>query len=222
MHIETESDFNFKKMWPLLKHCTTLKVLKLKDMNVNGLWVNQLNKVLPNLVALQFVNCSGNDFAFARIINACKNLNSLIVSSLESSAPTISLLEAIAQETSKMQILIFTTKFGTAENIFLYNLAKLKNLKNLISLGIKCSNYRIAPAINDLVAMDSLKRLWLLHVTPDEDLAIALKKFKNLEKCSILTQFEMRADVRKSFDTFIYCGKFHGQYKYRFTKHQSN
>lgn len=219
--VKTELAFDAKKMWLLLKHCGALKELELLGVNVSGLPIYQMKKMLQNLEVLQFKKCKGEDSDYARIINACVNLRSL-TAFINLNGASDKLFPLIAHRASNIEEL-FYAPINSDPNSFVENMAKLRRLKKLNLLFISCNNHRIAKAIDALAERNTLQFLLLREILPDKDLGRALDKFTNLEICFIQTEFEMSEDVLNCFGKFIADGKMCGLFNYKYCpKNQVN
>lgn len=212
--VKTEPSFDAKKMWLLLKHCGALKELELIGVNVSGLPIYQMKKMLQNLDILQFKKCSGEDSDYARIINACVNLRCL-TAFVNLTGATDKLLPLIAHDASNIEELFFAP-IKSNHDTFVENMAKLRHLKKLILLFISCNNHRVAAAIDALAERNTLEYLLLREILPDKDLGRALDKFNNLALCLIQTEFEMSDDVLNSFGKFITYEQMSGFFNYKF------
>lgn len=203
MVIKTETDFKAKGMWLQLKHCTALKVLDLHGVNVTGFPrpTYRLKKVLRNLERLKLEKCAGGDMDFARIIDACENLQYLNVYFTTDGASD-ALIAHIARS-SRIEDLFFGSLLSNSDT-FADNVAKLQNLKQLRMLCLYCNNFRIAPGIEVLAANNPLIQLHLITVFVDDELCRALDRFTSLRYSTALPadESEVTDDIRETFVTF--------------------
>lgn len=212
--LKTEATFNVKKVWLLLKHCTSLKELELVGVNVHGLPIHRMKKILQSVQVLQFKKCSGTDLEYARIINACVNLRSL-TAFVNLTGGTDMLLGHIVHEASNIEEIFFAS-INSNSATFVENMAKLRHLKKLDLLFISCNNYQVAAAIDALAESSTLRYMLLREVGVDDDLGRALRKLTNLRLCYIQNEFEMSDSLRKSFEGFVDDGEKWGFFSYKY------
>lgn len=215
--VKTDPFFNAKKLWLLLKHCGTLKELELIGVNIRGLPIHPMKKMLQNLDTLQFKKCMGQDSDYARIINASVNLRSL-TAFVNFTGGSDMLLALIARAASNIEEIYFAS-ININGATFVDNVAKLCRLKKLNLLFMGCDNYPIAPAIEALAERNTLKYVLLREVTPNDDLAHALGKL-NLHLCFLQTTFAIPEEIRELFAKYKENGFMHGFYNYKFSLSQ--
>lgn len=214
--VKSEPTFDAKKMWLLLKHCGALNELELIGVNVSGLPIHRMKKMLQNVNILQFKKCCGKDSDYARVINACVNLRSL-TAFINLTGGSDMLLKYIAHDASNIEEIFFAS-INSNEATFVENMANLRHLKRLNLLFISCHNCSVAAAIDALAECDApLYYIHLRDVLPDENLASALNKLNNLQLCFIQTAIEMPDAVRNSFGKFINDGQVFGLFNYKFS-----
>lgn len=213
--VRTELGFDAKKMWLLLKHCGALKELELVGVNLSGLPIYRMKKMLQNLKDLQFKKCNGEDSDYARIINACVNLRSL-TAFVNLTGATDKLLALIAHDASNIEELFFAS-INSNHDTFVENMAKLSNLKKLNLLFISCHNLQVGAAVEALAKRNTLELLHLREITPDKDLGRALDKMNNLDLCFIHTEFELSDDVLNCYGRFVPDGEMYGLFTYKYS-----
>lgn len=218
--VKTELGFDAKKMWLLLKHCGALKELELVGVNLSGLPIYQMKKMLRNLEVLQFKKCNGEDSDYARIINACVNLRCL-TAFVNLTGATDKLLALIAHDASNIEELFFAS-INSNHDTFVENMAKLRHLKKLNLLFMSCNNLQVGAAVEALAKRNTLEYLLLRETSPDKDLGRALGKLNNLDLCFIQTEFEMSNDVLNSLGRFVADGKMFGFFNYKYSSKNQN
>lgn len=212
--LKGERAMNVKNMWLLLKRAGPIKELEFIDVDVHGLPIWSMKKVLQNVQILQFKKCFGKDEDYARIIRACANVRSLTIF-VNMSGATDQLLAIIARHPSKIEEIYFSSITFNPET-FVDNLKQLRHLEHLSLLFLSCGHCPVASAIEAIAKRGIMKFILLRDIRPGAELARVLYGIDSLELCYLQTKYEMPDNIRELFAKFSDEGLIGDMFNYRF------
>lgn len=152
-----------RNYFSLLKYCTSLRNLHIKNVNLNLLSINQIKyKTLTNLEQLCFGKCTSVEANYQIILNTCDPLK-LKVLAFDSECTGISddMLAFVSERMDKIVTLDVNVDDNT--QLFADNLSKLRNLKQLEFIRMQCIDVPFILLLNSLTNIGSLTYLHLYY-----------------------------------------------------------
>lgn len=192
------------KIGPILKNCTSLKSLRLRNVSLGMVPVTKLKKMFKNIETLELLRCRVSLRKLAGILNAIKSLKHLLIYGRMSVSSD--LLSAIAEHENIESVRLRITGLhdaNAAHHIaYAKQLQPLRNLKSLELLYIPAGHSFVA-AMHELAAIDSLEELTLSWFIPDEEIFNTLDMFANLKLFTIHTYKDIKDVVLTAATQFV-------------------
>lgn len=195
LSINDESAIFQMKSGAALDFCTSLKTLKLKNLDLSLIPF----KILENIEELEIIGgCAGGDGLYLKIVKACKMLKHLKLAI----NPKDRLVTAI-NELSNIESICWIVYSATNTTFVneVKKLSKLKKLKTLMVFGYAGYTFRgfslsyrfpqVSETIRVLARSSSLEELNISYFDPDDHFFEALNQFANLKRCELSTYVEI-------------------------------
>lgn len=197
-HIDHQA---FYDMVSKIKHCTSMKYLRLKKLDLHRLTIGRLKHALRVIKTLQLNDCrDGYTYSYiAKILKRSTSLKSFILSGNGTSVET-DICAAVVRFGQNLQSIRFkrSCKYGVSTGEFLRFMSELQQMRNLKNLEI-CNIRRdevIIPAINILATSGSLETLRLSRFYPTNEFFAALNRFTTLRECKLHTEDDIPEAMR--------------------------
>lgn len=170
------------RIGPILKNCTSVKSLRLRNVSLGIVPVLKLAKMFENIETLELFRCRVSTRKLAGILKATKSLKNILIYGQMSLS--FDLLSAIVahENIESIRLRITGNHDASAAEFLEYakQLQPLRNLKNLEILYMPHYN-GFAPVMDVLATIESLEDLTLSWFIPDETFFKTLDTFANLK-----------------------------------------
>lgn len=197
-HIDHQA---FYAMVSMVKHCTSLKSLRLKKLDLHRLPIDEFKQALRAIKTLQLNDChDGYTYSYiAKILKRSTSLKHFVLSGSGTSVET-DICAAIVRFGQNLESIRFkrSCKYNVTTDEFLRFMSELRRMGNLKNLEI-CNIRRdevIIPAIKILATSDSLETLRLSRFYPTNEFFAALTRFPNLRECKLHTDADIPESMR--------------------------
>lgn len=197
LQIDDESRFirfcnqNGTKFNSMIKNCTELKCMRLKNVSFGNVGFEKLKRKLKNIEALELYNCDLTSMHVNEFLNTCGKLTKFSIHGATSPI-TSDMCSSIIQNGSLLESITFRNcRYEISTTEFFKFIADLKRLKNLKNIDVGRVRQRsVLPMLLVLVGSNSqLETIAFGGFVPkNNEFFDLLKQMKQLKSCQLFNK----------------------------------